>query len=70
MPESDEQRVARALGEATGKRQQAIEALDRIDEQIAHLIELGMVQTPRMHALKEKAHKARQDLARFTGEAA
>ena len=70
VPESDEQRVARALGEATGKRQQAIEALDRIDEQIAHLIELGMVQTPRMHALKEKAHKARQDLARFTGEAA
>ncbi len=70
VPESDEQRVARALGEATGKRQQAIEALDRIDEQLANLSELGIVAGPRMHALKEKAHKARQDLARFTGEAA
>ena len=70
VPESDEQRVARALGEATGKRQQAIEALDRIDEQLANLSELGIVAGPRMHALKEKAHKARQDLARFTGDVA
>ncbi len=70
VPESQEQLVARALGEATGKRQQAIEALDRIDEQLANLSELGIVAGPRMHALKEKAHKARQDLARFTGDVA